>query len=150
MKSNTEIIRSTRIICLLQIHFCFFALGIFTVVDHYFQLRCIVLESLIVWLSVTVIIIAVVDHFQFQKRIQKAVNLPLADRVKAYRSATISRFVVIESVSVLFGTLFLLTGSLVFQLESALGAFLMLYFFPSILKTAKDLNISVQELEEPT
>ncbi len=148
MNPAAEIIRNMRIICLLQIFFCFSILGLFTIADQHLQLNYKALETLIPWLSVTVLIIAAIDHFQFLRRIQRSANLPFEERLKAYRRATIFRFTVIETISILFGILFLFTGSLIYLLESALGAFLMLYFYPSILKIAKDLSVSVQELEQ--
>lgn len=147
MNPAAEIIRNMRIICLLQIFLCFSILGLFTIADQHLQLNYNALEALIIWLSITVSVIAVIDHFQFLQRIQRSANLPFEKRLKAYRRATIFRFTVIETISFLFGILFLFTGSLIYLLESALGAFLMLYFYPSILKIAKDLNVSVQELE---
>ena len=148
MHNNLQITRNLSRLCRLYIVLCFSILFVLTFIYQHFDLNYKTLRTPTFWVTaIAAIAIAIVDHFQFLKCLQQSIDRPLEERLKSYRRATLFRFTVIETVSIIFGILFLLTGSSIFQLEASLGAFLMLYFYPSSIKISNDLHIVLQDLE---
>lgn len=72
---------------------------------------------------------------------------PLEQKLTAYKTSATIRNTVIISVSILFSISFFLTGLTFFQIEAMVGAFFLVYFYPSDLRLSKELKISISEIE---
>ncbi|MEO7209910.1 MAG: hypothetical protein ABIY35_03105 [Chitinophagaceae bacterium] len=74
-------------------------------------------------------------------------NLPVSQKLEAYRSATLIRWAMMEFVVILCCVLFFLTGNYYILLVAAI---MILFFFttkPGTEKTLSDLQLSVEDLD---
>ena len=100
-------------------------------------------------ISIACIPAAFFSYYRFENAMKRTENKSIEEKLVAYRSASIIRNLIVETISLLFAVSFFFTGSNVLQLEAFLGAFIMVFFFPSEFRMSRELRIEIQELEPP-
>jgi len=141
-------VRRIRIISIIQMIVGLTIIGIPSYIYDQYHFTDKMLESMMIWiLSVACLPTAFLSYYRFEREMKRAESKPLNEKLIAYRSAAIIRNLIVEAVSLLFTISFFLTGSNVLQLEAILGAFIMVFFYPSDLRMTRELRIEIQELE---
>lgn len=148
MNTNKRIVKQIRTSCIIQIIFCLFTLGIFTFLYRRYQFSNKSLEVILFWIGIAVAIAgAIVDSYRFRNNMKRISSKPLEKRLIAYRHSAIIRNTIITAVSLLFSVSFFLTGASIFQIEAMLGAFLMVIYYPSTVRLARELKFDIQEVD---
>jgi len=151
MKSIRGAIKSTRIICICQIATGLIAVGIFTYLYRWFEFTNKTLEITMLCLAIPVATIAAfISYYRFRRVMQRMVDKPFEERISAYRSAAAIRNTIVEAISLLFTITFFLTGSIPLLLAAILGAFIMVFFYPTNIRMAQELTMEIHEFETLT
>lgn len=141
-------VRRIRIISIIQMIIGLTIVGIPSYIYEWYQFTDKVLEAVMFWgVSAACLPAAFLSYYRFEREMKRAESKPLNEKLIVYRSAAIIRNLMVEAVSLLFTISFFLTGSNVLQLEAILGAFIMVFFYPSDLRMSRELRIEIQELE---
>ncbi len=141
-------VRRIRIIAIIQMIVGLTIVGIPAYLYDQYHFTNKTLEVVMFWIiTVACLPAAFLSYYRFEREMKRAESKPLYEKLITYRSAAIIRNLMVESVSILFTISFFLTGSNLLQLEAILGAFIMVFFYPSDLRMTRELRIEIQELE---
>ena len=148
MNTKKRIVKQIRQYSLIQIVFCLFTLGSLTFLYRKYQFSNKSLEFTLLCVGNLIAAAgATINSYQFRKTMKRISSLPLEKKLVAYRHSAMVRNVIITVVSLLFSVSFFLTGAGIFQLEAMLGAFLLVIYYPSTVRLARELKSDIQEVD---
>ena len=84
----------------------------------------------------------------FSKKINKITPSQLTEKLTKYREAMIIRDATIEGAAFFFIVGFMITGSSIFLIEAIVVLVLLIFFFPTNIRIANEMNHDIREIEK--
>lgn len=84
----------------------------------------------------------------FKKRLEGIEKLNLSEKIPVFRSAMILRAAFMEGAGYFFVVCFILTGSTISLVETAVIVALMLFYFPTDKRLAEEMKHDLREVEK--
>lgn len=90
----------------------------------------------------------VIGNILFKRKLNISINKPsLKEKLNYYRTALLTRYMIIEMVSFIGVVAYLLTGDYSLLLMTAVVIFIFIFYRPTINSTIKDLELDKEEIQ---
>lgn len=109
--------------------------------DPFFEQVLLIISTLMALVSIPAGIII------FKKRTENIQNLNLAEKLNTFRSAMILRAATMEGAGFFFVVCVVLTGSKISMIEAVVVLAVMLLYFPTNTRLAREMKHDLEEIE---
>lgn len=103
-------------------------------------------QILLIVATLTALVNIPIGFSLFKRRTATIHEEPLKNKIEIYRSAMIIRTAILEGNGFFFIVCYILTGATVFLIELLAIIVLMIYFFPTSSRLAKEMQHDLREL----